>query len=120
MFCSNCGQENSQGDSFCDNCGTSLGAQYPQMGQENAVRRTSSMAVASLIMGILGFVFLPLIGSILAIVFGIMARKQINREPNTGGWAMAVIGIVLGGIAIFSLVVFICLIILLAIQGIGI
>jgi hypothetical protein len=61
------------------------------------------MAVASMIVGIL---WLYWIGSILALIFGYVARGQIRRTGEGGG-GMAVAGIVLGWIGIGLLVIFI-------------
>lgn len=67
--------------------------------------KTSGMAIASLV---LGLVWIYGIGSILAIVFGFIAKKNI-RESNgyeTGG-GMATAGIVLGivGVAVVLLII---------------
>ena len=64
---------------------------------------TNGMAVASMVLGILWIYW---IGSILALVFGYIARSQIQQRGE-GGSGMAVAGIVLGwvGIGIFALVV---------------
>jgi hypothetical protein len=66
-------------------------------------RRTNGLAIASMVLGI---VWLYWIGSILALVFGYIARKQI-RERGESGDGMAIAGIVLGwvGIAAIGLVV---------------
>lgn len=63
---------------------------------------TNGFAVASLVLGILWVVW---IGSILALVFGYVARKQI-RERNEGGDGMAVAGIVLGWVGIGTLALY--------------
>lgn len=61
----------------------------------------SAMAVASMVLGIVGFVALPLIGSILALIFGYMARNEIrNSQGRVGGQGMATAGIVMGYIGI--------------------
>ena len=57
--------------------------------------RTNSSAVASLVFGILSWFLCPLIGGILAIVFGHVARVQIRRT-NEGGGGLAVAGLILG------------------------
>jgi hypothetical protein len=54
------------------------------------------MAIASMVLGIL---WLYWIGTILALIFGYVARKQI-RERNESGGGMAVAGIVLGWVGI--------------------
>ena len=65
-------------------------------------RRTNGMAIASMVLGI---VWLYWIGSILALVFGYIARKQI-RERGESGDGMAIAGIVLGwiGVGVLALV----------------
>ncbi|MEM8533553.1 MAG: DUF4190 domain-containing protein [Chloroflexota bacterium] len=57
----------------------------------------SNMAIASLISGILTWVFLPFIGAIVAVITGHMARKEI-REANgqLSGEGMALVGLILG------------------------
>ncbi len=66
---------------------------------------TNGLAVASLVLGIL---WLYWIGSILALIFGYVAKSQIDRsQGRQSGRGMAVAGIVLGwvGVGILSLVV---------------
>ena len=66
-------------------------------------QRTNGMAIASMVLGIL---WLYWIGSILALVFGYVAKKQIRERGESGG-GMATAGIVLGwvGIGVLTLVV---------------
>ncbi len=79
-----------------------------------APRQTSALAVVSLVSGILGWLPLPVIGSIVAIVTGHLARGEIRREPGRlEGDGMALAGLILGygalvlGIfAIFAVLVF--------------
>jgi hypothetical protein len=79
-----------------------------------APRQTSALAVVSLVSGILGWLPLPVIGSIVAIVTGHLARGEIRREPGRlEGDGMALAGLILGygalvlGIfAIFAMLVF--------------
>lgn len=60
-------------------------------------RRTSTLAVVSLITGILGWTLLPWLGAIVAIITGHMARSEIRRDPeNLEGDGLAVAGLVLG------------------------
>ena len=44
------------------------------------IRQTSSLAVVSLVFGILGWTLLPFLGSLGGIVFGHMARSEIRRS----------------------------------------
>lgn len=59
-------------------------------------RTTNGLAIASMVLGILWIYW---IGSILALIFGYVARNQI-RERNQGGDGMAIAGIVLGWIGV--------------------
>jgi hypothetical protein len=58
--------------------------------------RTSYKAVLSLILGIVGFFFLPIIISIFAIIFGWSALADVERTPALKGKDMAVVGLALG------------------------
>ena len=60
-------------------------------------RQTSSLAIVSLVSGILGWTLLPLIGSIVAIITGHMARGEIRRAPERmEGDGLALAGLILG------------------------
>ena len=62
---------------------------------------TSGLAVASLVLGVGGLVVLPLIGSILAIILGYMARRDIRQRPDEiSGDGVALAGIVTGWIGV--------------------
>jgi hypothetical protein len=84
-----------------------------------ATLSTNGYAVASLVLGITGLVIVPLIASVLALVFGYMARNEIDRSGGTqGGRGLAVAGIVLGwvGVAFGFLIVLLLLAILAAVP----
>lgn len=68
---------------------------------------TSGKAIASLVLGIGGFVIFPVVLSILAIVFGRSAKREIAERPGLGGAGLATAGIVLGwvGLALVALAV---------------
>lgn len=60
-------------------------------------RRTSSLAIVSLVAGLLGWTLAPFLGSIIAIITGHMARAEIRRDPaNLEGDGFAIAGLVLG------------------------
>jgi len=68
------------------------------------------MAIASLVMGVVGWTVLPLIGSILAIIFGYAARKEIRQRPGElSGEGMALAGLVLGWLMVGISVLVLCL-----------
>jgi hypothetical protein len=59
--------------------------------------QNNSMAIISLIAGILGWVAIPIISSIVAIVLGMKARNEIKASNGTQtGDGMALTGIILG------------------------
>jgi len=73
-------------------------------------RQTSGMAIASLVLGILWIYWL---GSILALVFGYLAKREIrNSEKPLDGNGMATAGIVLGWVGIGTMVLVIGLVVL--------
>lgn len=62
---------------------------------------TSGLAIASLVCGVGGLVVFPLIGSILAVIFGYMARRDIRQRPHQiSGDGVALAGIVTGWIGV--------------------
>jgi hypothetical protein len=78
--------------------------------------KTNGLAIASLVLGIAGLVFYVCgVASILALVFGYMARGQIDRDPaNQGGRGMALAGIIMGWIGVAILVIFWVVVIIIA------
>lgn len=69
-------------------------------------RPTNGLAIAAMVLGIL---WLYWVGSVLALVFGYVARSQI-RQTGHGGDGMAIAGIVLGWVGVGMLVLFLILI----------
>jgi hypothetical protein len=76
-----------------------------------ARRGTNGMAIASLVLGILWLCF---VGSILALIFGYVALRQID-ERNEDGRGMAIAGIVLGWVGVGVLALYV----VLAIVGVA-
>jgi hypothetical protein len=83
------------------------GAPYPGMASTS-----NSKATASLVLGIIGIFFCPVICSILAIVFGYTARNEIAASGGmqTGG-GNATAGIILGWVGIAITVIWIIIVI---------
>ena len=66
--------------------------------EPHEVVRTNRLAIAALVVGILWLFYL---GSVLALVFGYTAKRQIDESGGLqGGRRMAVAGIVLGWIGV--------------------
>ncbi|MFN2591121.1 MAG: DUF4190 domain-containing protein [Actinomycetota bacterium] len=64
---------------------------------------SNGMAIAAMILGIVGLFMLPFIGPVLALVFGYISKGQIDRSAGReGGRSMAVAGIVLGYVGLVT------------------
>lgn len=87
------------------------------MTEANTVQ-TSPAAIISLVFGILAWLALPLIGAVIAIVTGHIARGEIRREPaRLEGDGLAVAGLVLGWVQlVLSLVVILLLVLIIGIP----
>ncbi len=97
MLCSN-GHNNLQTATFCTICGSST---FQGTNVLAASSKYNGMAIASMVLGI---VWVYWIGSILALVFGYVARNQIKQRGGQGN-GMAIAGIVLGWVGIGFLIV---------------
>ncbi len=79
-------------------------------------KRDSTLAIASLVCGLLGWTFVPVLGAIAAVVCGHLAKKEI-RESNgqLSGDGMALAGLILGYVQIGILILgIVCLVTVLA------
>lgn len=75
--------------------------QTPYIPPHTENRPTNTMAIVSLIAGILGLTAFPFLGSIIAVITGPMAKKEIQQSMGTlGGEGLAKAGIILGWIGI--------------------
>jgi hypothetical protein len=77
---------------------------------------TNGYAIASLALSVSAFVLLPLVGSILGVIFGHIAQNQIRHAvPPQEGRGLATAGLIVGyiGIGIFLLVIALFLFILI-------
>lgn len=75
--------------------------------------------MASLVLGIAGFVVCPLVCSILAIIFGQQAKNKIRMDPSLQGAGMAQAGFVLGIISLAISVIVLIVIIIAAANDSG-
>jgi hypothetical protein len=65
--------------------------------QNQTPKPTSSLSITSLIMAILGWTLIPVVGGIIAVITGHMARKEIRQSDGLlGGDGVATTGLVLG------------------------
>jgi type IV pilus assembly protein PilA len=106
LNCPRCGATVNDYTQFCSNCGTAIStAQFspptaPTPGVPPAQQKTSGMAIASLVCGILN-VF-PL--SVIAIVLGHISLSQIKKSAGQiQGKGLAIAGLVLGYLGIVAI-----------------
>jgi hypothetical protein len=137
-FCTQCGAARNETARFCQECGTPVttgsdtGAAIPRpdpapqylqpapayYGPPAAARQSvNGFAIASMVLGI---IWIYWVGSILALVFGYIARKQIAESGGKeGGGGMATAGIVLGWIGVGIAIALIVLSAVVAAAGSG-
>ena len=95
MYCKECGKQINENAVVCVNCGVSTGA-----GEPSAFIRMllpvarSPYAIASGYLGLLSVLFI--IPAILAIIFGILAIRDIKLNKNKHGMGRAIFGITIG------------------------
>lgn len=79
---------------------------------------SSTAAIISLIFGIVSWFALPLIGALIAIVSGHMARGEIRRSGgNLGGDGMAMAGLILGYLNLLVTIGVICVFFMLLVAA---
>jgi len=70
----------------------------------------STMSIISLVAGILGLTLFPVLGSIVAVITGPMAKKEIAESGGTlGGDRLAQVGTILGWVGIGFGILGICI-----------
>ncbi|MCD8366317.1 MAG: hypothetical protein LUC83_11105 [Clostridiales bacterium] len=125
MYCKNCGKELNEMTSFCPACGCPVNDGGPDGNgsgsytpnnqaasyndpyyQQPAKQGPDGFAIASLVLGIVSFFVVPIIGAILAIVFG---NKSIRES---GMNTMARVGKILG---IISLVIYVVVVVVIVV-----
>ena len=80
---------------------------FGEVAPSPSAARTPGKATASLVLGILGLILLPLVCSTLAIVFGTIAKREIDASGGRlGGRGLAATGTVLGwvGLVVWALI----------------
>jgi hypothetical protein len=80
------------------------------------VRPTNSLAIVSLVAGLASYVVVPVIGAVVAIITGHMARGQIRRTGESGG-GLALAGLILGYVHLLLVVIAVVIIAIVAIAA---
>lgn len=86
-------------------------AEYPhRMGsQTSQLPQTSTMAIISLVSGIVSWFMLPIIGAIVAVITGHIAKRQIRESlGRLTGDGLATVGLVLGYIQLALAILSFC------------
>ena len=106
MKCPHCGSPNDPEATICRECKTPLPVQSTaapnlQTPDTASLSTVSETAIASLVCGLLGWTVIPVVGSILAIVLGYVAKRQIAKSD--GRWTgneLATAGRILGYVSL--------------------
>ena len=106
-----CAEEIQDAAMICRHCGAQVTpAGWVQPAPQQARTSTNGFAIASMVLGI---VWIYWIGSILALVFGYVAWRQIRDSMGRqGGDGMAIAGIVLGwiGVGVIAIIIVIAVV----------
>ena len=83
-------------------------------------KSTNTMAIVSLISGIVGWTAMPILGSIVAIITGHVARSQIRKSNGQEeGSGMALAGLLLGYLSLLGGLIGLVIAILVMMGSIG-
>ncbi|HEX2978652.1 MAG TPA: DUF4190 domain-containing protein [Anaerolineaceae bacterium] len=93
---------------------------YPSYPPAQPAAPTSTLAIVSLVAGVLGWLGILVVGPIIAVVTGHMAKNEIRSSNGMiGGDGLATAGLVLGYVNLAMTVLGICLFIILPLLGLG-
>ncbi len=88
---------------------------YPYQPVMQPMQRDSGAAIASLVMGIIAWTFLPFIAALVAIITGHIGISEVNNGNGmVKGKGMAVAGLVMGYVQFGILLLLIVVLVLLA------
>jgi len=106
MYCPKCGKENPDDAQLCQSCSsvlTSIPAQVPALGP-----KTSGLAIAALVLGILSIFFFPV--GLIAIILGIVSIVIIEKSGGRlTGRGFATVGIVIPVLMFFLIITLLAL-----------
>ena len=108
MFCAKCGAEIAVGKTSCS-CGWSPAIQPTNLGDDAGMRLLLPVGRSALaiIAGYLGLFALLIFPAPLALLFGILAIRDLRLHPEKHGMGRAIFGIVMGALGTLALGFFI-------------
>ena len=86
------------------------------------MQKTNTLALVSIISGVVGWVMVPFVASIVAVVTGHMARSQIRQSAGReDGDGLAIAGLVLGyvGLALGLIGIVFAILVFVGVLGLG-
>ena len=72
---------------------------------------TNVLAVVSLVSSVLAWVIIPVLGAIVGVVCGHIARGQLRYQPNESSSVMALLGLIIGYVQLVFLLVVVAVIV---------
>ena len=108
MFCTNCGNPVAEGAAFCVKCGAKPNAIRPASATDDPVVKwllpvgRSGFAIAA---GYLALFSVLVVPAPLALLFGVLALRDIKKHPEKSGRGRAWFSIVFGGLFTILLVI---------------
>ncbi|PZR54248.1 DUF4190 domain-containing protein [Xylanimonas oleitrophica] len=89
--------------------GQSPYGQSPYGASYGPAAQTDGLAVGALVCGIVGLTVVPVLGSIAAVVLGLMSLSRL-RTSGQGGKGLAVAGLVMGGVGVLGALLLVVLV----------
>lgn len=122
--CKACGKVINEGDKFCQACGAKIENEVVQETVENNVQNntsnkketTNGLAIAGFVCSLVGLFILGIWLGILAICFGVSAKKHIKLFENEKGNGLATAAIVIGIIDIVGAILIVMLNVVLTVM----
>ena len=124
--CLYCGASCEDAAQFCRGCGASLAGteqpvnqqapqqpvqqpapqQFNQPVNNQAAKKTSGTAIASLVVSLVGLLFAGLPCGIIAISLAVSSMNHMKSFPNEGGKGLAIAGLIIGIIDVLAVVLY--------------
>ncbi len=129
-FCTNCGKEAQENESFCTGCGAKLGApaqpaaqapvynqQYNTGYQQQPVKSSNGMAIAGFIVTLVSSIICCGAFNLIGLIFSIVGVVTAKNYPNNNGKGLAWAGIIINIVFVVLVVLLYVLLIALGVSG---